>query len=469
MIKTVQMRNCATYSAEGASINDCRKINFFYGPNGSGKSTISNYLSSYSKSSGTPKYSSCDIQWENDSPVEIVVYNKNFRTRHLKEDIAGIFTLGEEADIGQLNTIEKLKDDRNNKGEILSGLEKSLKEVLSEKTHQEAEFKDGIWQKIFKQNEGIFSELFHGLRNSKDRFKEVVVNRFENRLHTNNSSNTKDGLLKKYNQLFSQQLEKYDDIAIPEDKLFSDLKKIEEDPIWSKSIVGNKKVPISQLIDSLNNADWVNEGRLYVRENGVCPFCQQETITKKLKRQLDDFFNGEYESDIQNIETLISEYKEISERLLRFLEDVIDNDVASNIGDISPLVFKTDTDSLKALFKSNLDRMLMKKREASKKVLLDKSYSKLNSLKKTISSINQKIAENNNLVDNVGEEKKALLDAVWVLLVNEQEPLISVYLDKLANIKKSENGINNKIDKIKKELKELDNSILTAEKNITSV
>ena len=40
MIKNIRMKNCATYPSEGASIENCKKINFLYGPNGSGKSTI---------------------------------------------------------------------------------------------------------------------------------------------------------------------------------------------------------------------------------------------------------------------------------------------------------------------------------------------------------------------------------------------------------------------------------------------
>lgn len=44
MIKSISMKDCATYSMEGCVIENCKKINFFYGPNGSGKSTISNFL-----------------------------------------------------------------------------------------------------------------------------------------------------------------------------------------------------------------------------------------------------------------------------------------------------------------------------------------------------------------------------------------------------------------------------------------
>ena len=44
MIKAIKLKNCATYSSVGASIENCQKVNSFYGPNGSGKSTISNFL-----------------------------------------------------------------------------------------------------------------------------------------------------------------------------------------------------------------------------------------------------------------------------------------------------------------------------------------------------------------------------------------------------------------------------------------
>lgn len=88
MIKNIRMKNCATYSSESASIENCQKINFLYGPNGSGKSTISNYLRNLT----APQYRNCNIEWENDAPVDIVVYNRDFRTRHFKEDIAGVFT-----------------------------------------------------------------------------------------------------------------------------------------------------------------------------------------------------------------------------------------------------------------------------------------------------------------------------------------------------------------------------------------
>ena len=40
VIKSIKLKNCATYPSTGVSIENCQKINFFYGPNGSGKSTM---------------------------------------------------------------------------------------------------------------------------------------------------------------------------------------------------------------------------------------------------------------------------------------------------------------------------------------------------------------------------------------------------------------------------------------------
>ena len=102
MIKSIRLKNCATYSSEGASIEDCQKINFFYGPNGSGKSTISNFLRNPTDS----KYSDCKIEWENGVAVDVAVYNREFRERNLKENIAGIFTLGQ-ATIEDIQALEK--------------------------------------------------------------------------------------------------------------------------------------------------------------------------------------------------------------------------------------------------------------------------------------------------------------------------------------------------------------------------
>ena len=102
MIKTIKMKSVATYS------------DFFYGANGSGKSTISNYLQSPEE----PGYSSCNIVWDAGAHTDIIVYNRRFRERNFKENIAGVFTLGE-ATIEDINALSVLKSKKDDKGKEL--------------------------------------------------------------------------------------------------------------------------------------------------------------------------------------------------------------------------------------------------------------------------------------------------------------------------------------------------------------
>lgn len=108
MIKTLKMKNCASYDSTGITIEECKKVNFIYGPNGSGKSTISNFL--YDQENDL--YKDCEIKWEFDTPTNIIVYNKNFKKKNFLGDMAGVFTLGKDS-ISDLEKIEELKKKRD--------------------------------------------------------------------------------------------------------------------------------------------------------------------------------------------------------------------------------------------------------------------------------------------------------------------------------------------------------------------
>ena len=136
MITSIFMKNCATYPVAGATIENCQKINFFYGPNGSGKSTISNYLQNQS----APQYSECKITWDNVGPVDTIVYNKEFRARHFKENIAGVFTLGQ-ATIEEINELNVMKAERAKKAEDYSTRNNSL----MKKQEEEDSYKNYIY------------------------------------------------------------------------------------------------------------------------------------------------------------------------------------------------------------------------------------------------------------------------------------------------------------------------------------
>ena len=88
MIKKIVIRDVASYDHEGCTFDDLAKVNFIYGGNGTGKTTISRVLEQ------PAVFPTCKVEWEG-KPVEVYVYNQDFKMRNLKEKMPGIFTIGE--------------------------------------------------------------------------------------------------------------------------------------------------------------------------------------------------------------------------------------------------------------------------------------------------------------------------------------------------------------------------------------
>ena len=464
MIESIKMQDCATYPSTGVIINNCSKINFFYGPNGSGKSTISNYL--YEPIN--PMYSSCEISWENNQPVDIIVYNKEFRNRHFKEDIDGVFTLGEATieEIEKLKLLKKKREERNN--EILN-LKRSLGQIENELKRNKDNIKSHIWNAILKRNENDFKEVFSGFRSSKEKLYDEVIRRYDELGNNDKKYNTKEQLRKQYELLYSNIPEKYDVIDFDAIELIPEINSIEEDDIWSKVIVGNDDVPVSKLISYLDNADWVNKGRAYLRETGVCPFCQQKTITKGLERQLNDFFSGEYEANIKCLRQLNNRYKELVDRLIVAFKKVENNDVLKIIFDYDITKYQKALYSLELLISKSLNDMSSKELETGKKVHVNKSEGQISELLEIIKNANDAILSHNNVVENYNQEKKKLEDEIWSVLILEQGSMLDDHIREKSRIIKAVNGITAAIEKGNKQLENLEDDILLAGKNVTSV
>ncbi len=461
MITSILMKDCATYPTTGVSIDNCQKVNFFYGPNGSGKSTISNFLNNQN----APQYSSCAVQWENDSVLDIAVYNREFRTRHFKEDIDGVFTLGE-ATIEEVNALEELKQDREKRSQDLAARKAALaKKEEEEQTHKK-DFRDTVWNVILKQNEIDFQEVFRGFRGNKEKFMNEVIRRYN---ISHSSSETRDDLRKRAGTLFVKHPERCDFLPPLPEELLSTIDAAENDSIWEKVIVGNKDIPIANLIESLRNADWVNKGRSYIRENDVCPFCQQNTITEDFRKQIESFFSGEYDANIEYMRKLKASYEESSKQLLDNLQYMLSNTIAVSIGNIDVKRFNSLKDILQSKFASTIASMSAKEKEAGTKATITRSASEIAEILSIISTANMEIEKHNQIVDHINDERLALVDAVWTFLMDEQEALIAGYLDDISDFKKAKQGMQKGIDICKQQIEDLDNKIFEAGKNITSV
>ena len=461
MIKTIKLKNCATYLSEGTSIENCQKINFFYGPNGSGKSTISNFL----QDPTDLLYRECIIEWENDTAVDIMVYNRRFRERNFKENIAGVFTLGQ-ATIEDIRALEEMKEQRAKKNEDYTTRGNTLQKKLQEEIAYKATFRDTVWERILKPNEADFQEAFSGFRNNKERFRDEVLRRYQ---ISHSSTETRDALLVRAKTLFARKPEKCPIIPFVLDNIVEQIAEIETAAIWSKVIVGNRDPPIGRLIEVLDNADWVSQGRKHLREDGICPFCQKQTITDELKNQLDAFFSGEYEQDVSLIKQFIGQYSSYTDELLSRIKTLRTSLGSYPAAGIEASKIDSIIELLNGYFSKNKAEMLIKEKEPGRIISLTETAATTSSMKQLVINGNAAVTKHNEMVDNYTSEKDTLVADIWVFLMDENEALIAGYLNDIETFTKAKKGIQKGIDVCKQQLDDLDGKIVEAGKNITSV
>ena len=461
VIKTIKLKNCATYLSEGTSIENCQKINFFYGPNGSGKSTISNFL----QDPTDLLYRECIIEWENDTAVNIMVYNRRFRERNFKENIAGVFTLGQ-ATIEDIRALEEMKEQRAKKNEDYTTRGNTLQKKLQEEIAYKATFRDTVWERILKPNEADFQEAFSGFRNNKERFRDEVLRRYQ---ISHSSTETRDALLVRAKTLFARKPEKCPIIPFVLDNIVEQIAEIETAAIWSKVIVGNRDLPIGRLIEVLDNADWVSQGRKHLREDGICPFCQKQTITDELKNQLDAFFSGEYEQDVSLIKQFIGQYSSYTDELLSRIKTLRTSLGSYPAAGIEASKIDSIIELLNGYFSKNKAEMLIKEKEPGRIISLTETAATTSSMKQLVINGNAAVTKHNEMVDNYTSEKDTLVADIWVFLMDENEALIAGYLNDIETFTKAKKGIQKGIDVCKQQLDDLDGKIVEAGKNITSV
>lgn len=463
MIKEINMRSCATYDSEGVTLANCPKVNFIYGPNGSGKSTISNYL----QDPNNPFYASSSIVWEGDMHPEIMVYNRRFREQNFRSnsDIAGVFTLGS-ATIDDIQKLEELKAKRELRLTAFRKESEAYRRFIAEREAQQNDFRDTVWNVILKGYDKQFKEAFTGVRNNKERFRDKVIERFQ---QNHSSPFTFEELLSRSQSLYASKPEICNLFTLPAEDQLQTVAKIEADCIFQTVIAGNQDIPIGKLIQSLQNSDWVNQGRQYIGSDSKCPFCQRDTIDDSFRVQLEAFFSGEYENSLARIDQLHRNYTEYASQTMSIFRAILSNDYGCQTSKLNAEVYRTQLALLEHAFTTNLGLIAAKRNEPGKRVELKQTAESIALLLNMLNNSNADIQKHNQMVLHLSDERKALTDDIWAFLMDKEEALIQGYLKDQEIFYKKKNGLERKLTSSKTELDQLKLQIADAGKNITSV
>ncbi|MFC6649357.1 AAA family ATPase [Paenibacillus rhizoplanae] len=219
MIKTIKLKEIATYDSTGVTLEGFKRINFIFGNNGSGKTTLSEFI----RNSG--HFPSCSIEWVDGNEMTTCVYNRNFISENfLSDSIKGIFTLGKESvelqtEIAILKeTIIKHKEDIKKKITIFEEKERARIVIIDE-------FREACWR-IKSSIDSDFKELIEGFRNSKEKFMQKCLDESSKNLST--PLKTLNEILSIKEDLFNRTVE-----LVEEPTMFEFNMDIEYDPIYS--------------------------------------------------------------------------------------------------------------------------------------------------------------------------------------------------------------------------------------------
>ncbi|WRA81878.1 AAA family ATPase [Helicobacter pylori] len=456
----ISLKKVATFDENGASFENLKSINFIYGANGSGKTTTSSFLKNLAENGIEDKFANSKIEWCNNESLKIEVYNKQFKEEQLRNShVKGIFTLGKETN-QNLEKIESKKESISKENEKKIKNEASLQVLTQKKEKEEEDFTDSCWKKLYKKFEKDFKETLEGFKR-KEKFKEKILKEFENDKHNQSEIVGLEKLKEKIGIVFG---ENQTELALLECDL-TDFDSIENHSIWEQKIVGSGDVAIADLIKKLSNENWVAQGREYVKDNSICPFCQKETITEEFKKQLESYFDTSYQESTDTIKKIKEDYTNKTAKVLERLNEIIKTE--QNKLDTENL--KRIIETLRSKFNRNRQKMLDKSKEMSRSFELDSTKNEIDAIKDLIARANEQITNHNETIKDIEKQKKSCKEQTWKFLINEFKSDIQEYNKKYCGLEKGINNLEKEISENQEKVKKLENEIKELEKNMVSI
>ena len=203
--------------------------------------------------------------------------------------------------------------------------------------------------------------------------------------------------------------------------------------------MGKSDIPIAQFIEKLGNGDWVNQGRKYIHLGKRCPFCQKETIDDDFRKQLESFFDKEYEKELEGLKDRKEEYIIEKDNLVTILRELENQDFE----DDEKLLIHQLGETINNCLETNERNIEKKISEPSKKIAIHSSDKYIGNINCIIKKRNAEISKHNNLVDNYREEREKLISDIWKLIAKENSELINRHNKKINGFKKEhKNKIN---------------------------
>ncbi len=257
---------------------------------------------------------------------------------------------------------------------------------------------------------------------------------------------------------------------VPLEYNLTDFDSVENHSIWEQKIVGSSDAIIADLIKKLSNEDWVAQGREYLSKDGnACPFCQQETITEEFKKQLESYFDTSYQESTDTIKKMKEDYASRTAEMLERLDEIVKTEQNNLQTKLDTEIFKRIIETLRSKINGNWQKMCDKSKEMSRSFKLESTKNEIKEIRDLIDTANQQIANHNEMIKDIQNQKKICKEQTWKFLVNEFKSDIQKYNKKDCGLEKGINNLEKQISENQEKIKELENEIRELEKNMVSI
>lgn len=459
MIESIEIKGVATYGDDPQILAGLSKFNYLFGSNGTGKTTISRVISD---ETGFPD---CKVSWRAGTKLQPMVYNHDFVDRNFTQsaELKGVFTLGEK----QSDTLAKIAAAKSELDTLTTRIETLTHGLQGTdgnggKKGELATLEAGLKDKCWAQKQKYDAKLqggFEGYRNNSEKFKDKVL---QEQATNKATPLTLADLEKKAESVFGPTPIKEESIpAVDTSKLLA----YEATPILQKRVIGKEDVDIAAMIKKLGNSDWVRGGRGYFDVNdGVCPFCQQET-TDAFAQSLNEYFDETFVTDSKAIDDLVTNYATEAARIQQQLAGIIAT--PSKFLDVEKL--KTEKELLDTKITVNNQHLSGKKREASQVVELESLSNVCAVIKTIIDTANSQVDTHNNMVANLANERATLTSQVWKFVLEELKTDLAAFKTAKDGLDKAITAMTTQLTTARTDKAKKAAEISSLEKQTTSV
>lgn len=443
MISKINIKGVACYR-NLATLETDRHINLLYGLNGSGKSTLSEYLRNYND----PKYAECNIEPAiNEAEEEILVYNE-----HYVEDVfyqnpkqPGIFSLSKENKDAK-NAIDHAQELEK---KLLAALTKINNDWPIEQAAWDKErltYVERLWEvnRTYTGGDRVLDYCLEGFKRSKETLFEQVTHRKKPERELSYTIESLKEQVQQLNAASGTPIEMLQEVV----SLVSD---IEASPIFQQVVTGNSESYVAELINKLQNSDWVKEGLSY-ETDGVCPFCQRPYGDSHILEELKAYFDKAYEEAVQSI-------KAYSEAYVSYIKSLQPNTAFGTIE-----IIKSKREDYEKAYSSyvtalneNARQIEIKIKNPSGIVELVSTNELLKNLNDVIKGTNELIRDFNRKVAEKGKELAGIKEMFWDYIRVQYDQTVIDFQngEKAFNTKKSkhENSVNKLNDIVQQQRK----------------